>query len=362
MSRYLKPMPNNMIDIFAKKFRMHFKTTYKIAYETVDMADVVVLKLQDESGRYGLGSAAPDFEVTGETVDSVLEIIQDNIKPNFFDSPFDAWYWYHEEIEKALQGHPSAQSALEEAYLNLLSARMGITMKQFFGGYRESCPIIMSIGMKSIEETVAEAKERIEAGYRIIKLKCGHDVEEDIEKLKQVDSVLPKGCTLSLDANQGYRPKDAEKLIKVAKELGTVQFMEQPVSSGDWETMKALRKWGLPIYADESVVSLDDVLKLLSGDYVDGLVLKLMKCGGSVNFLKMFHITKAFQKGVMIGCMYESNISVTTGAHLALALPIDFVDIDTGHLDFIDDPALGGVEIVGGQIDAFSPLVLREDA
>ncbi|MBI2990318.1 MAG: dipeptide epimerase [Candidatus Magasanikbacteria bacterium] len=348
-----------MIDIFAKKLRMHFKTTYKIAYETVDTADIVVLKLEDERGFYGLGSAAPDFEVTGESVDSVLKILQENITSDFFETSFDAWYWYHQEIEKACKGNPSAQSALEEAYLNLLCARMGITIKYLFGGYRKTCLIIMSIGLKNIDETVTEAKEKIEAGYRIIKLKCGHDVEEDIEKLTRVSSILPKGRVLSLDANQGYEFGDAEKIIKTAKNLGTVQFIEQPLSSDDWDAMKALRKWGLPIYADESVVSEDSLMSLLSGDYVDGVVLKLMKCGGPVNFVSMFHIAKAFHKGVMIGCMYESNISVTTGAYLALALPIDFVDLDTGHLDFLDDPALGGVEIIGGRINNFSPLALR---
>ena len=61
----------------------------------------------------------------------------------------------------------------------------------------------------------------------------------------------------------------------------------------------------------------------------------------------------------MIGCMYESNLSITTGAHLALALPLDFADLDSGHLDFADDPVLGGAIVENGSIRIGSPLKMN---
>ena len=114
----------------------------------------------------------------------------------------------------------------------------------------------------------------------------------------------------------------------------------------------------IPIIADESVVSFKDAFTLLTGDYVAGINIKLMKCGGLINFLKIFHLAKSLNKKIMIGCMYESNISLTTGASLALGLPIDYIDLDSGSLDFYDDPAKGGLEIKDGTLTINSLLSL----
>lgn len=84
-----------------------------------------------------------------------------------------------------------------------------------------------------------------------------------------------------------------------------------------------------------------------------------MKCGGPINASKIFHLAKYLKKIVAIGCMYESNISITTGVSLALALPFDYVDLDSGHLDFPDDPAIGGAKVHKGQISLHEPLRLR---
>ena len=60
----------------------------------------------------------------------------------------------------------------------------------------------------------------------------------------------------------------------------------------------------------------------------------------------------------MIGCNYESTISMTTSVHLALALPIDFIDLDSGHLDFNDDPVKGGYTVHEGIIKLKKGLAL----
>ncbi|EKD63875.1 MAG: mandelate racemase/muconate lactonizing protein, partial [uncultured bacterium] len=139
-----------------------------------------------------------------------------------------------------------------------------------------------------------------------------------------------------------------------------VSLIEQPIRAEDWEGLKRLHKTSpVPIIADESVVSFEDARELLSGDYVSGVNVKLMKCGGPTNFIKIFDLAKSLHKTVMLGCMYESNISLTTGANLALGMPIDYVDLDSGPLDFHDDPAVGGMEVRGGEITVERPLDLK---
>ncbi|MBL7158962.1 dipeptide epimerase [Candidatus Microgenomates bacterium] len=347
-------------DIFIQKKILHFKEPFRIAYEEVDKTEVVIIKIKDEKGHYGLGSAAPDFEVTKETVKGVFRVLQEKLNKEFFLWPISQWYRYHEKIQEVFRDFPSAQNAVEEAILNLWSQNYKISLSHFFGGYCEQVETMITIGIKSTEEAVGEVKQRLKEGFKIIKLKCGLDLREDIERIKAVIKVIPSSSQLILDANQGYSLPEAKKLLLVIKNLG-ISLIEQPIKAENLKGLKELHALKLvPIIADESVVTVQDAYNLLLGDYVDGVNIKIMKCGGPINFLKIFHLAKSLHKIIMIGCMYESNISITTGALLALALPIDYVDLDSGPLDFYDDPTKGGASIKNGKLVIKKPLTLNE--
>ncbi len=225
-----------------------------------------------------------------------------------------------------------------------------ISLGNFFGGYRDSCETMITIGIKNSEETTKEIKERLREGFKVIKIKCGNNLEEDMQKISMAGKIIPNNCQIALDANQGYSFCEAETLLKFLKNY-KISFIEQPIKASDISGLKKLSKLNIaPIIADESVVTLEDAYNLLSNNYVDGVNVKLMKCGGPINFIKIFNLAKMLNKIIMIGCMYESNISITTGAHLALSLPIDYVDLDSGRLDFADDPAKGGATVKNGKI------------
>lgn len=346
-------------DFHIEKKKMHFRTPFKIAYEEVETADIVVLALTDEFGNVGLGSAAPDTEVTGETVDEVAEVLTKKLNSDFFSTPVSEWYRYHEQIEQVFHELPSAQSAVEEAILNLWSLEHKLPLSSLFGGYRSRCPIMITVGIKDMIQTSQEVQKRLAEGFNVIKLKVGLNVKEDLERVKMMRESIPADKSLILDANQGYSARDAEKLLKGLKGLD-ITAIEQPVASRDLENLKALHlSTPIPIIADESVVSVNHALEILTGDYASGVNIKLMKCGGPVNFMRIFHLARSMNKIIMIGCMYESNISITMGANLALGLPIDFVDLDSGAMDFDDDPAIGGAEVSHGMIAVRHPLRLK---
>jgi len=342
------------IEIFKKT--LHFHAPFEIAYEKVEEADVIIIKLETKDGVIGLGNAAPDTEVTGETIDGVLSILNEKLIPDFFSDPFESWYIYHEKIQSEFEGFPSAQAAVEEAILSIWSQKTKLPLYMFFGGYRKSCPIMISIGIKNEKDTLESVKKQLKNGFKIIKLKGGLDVESDMARIKAVKKIIPKRCSLILDANQGYSVKDAKKLIKSLNK-DDIELIEQPTQAEDLDTLKELHKTSpIPIFADESVVSASDAIHLLKDDFVSGVDIKLVKCGGPLNFVNIFNFAKTFGKSVILGCMYETNISMTTGAHLALGMPIDYVDLDSGPLDFYDDPVKGGAEVENGSIKIHGPL------
>lgn len=348
-----------MESIEISKKTLHFHKRFTISYESVDTAEIILVKIIDEDGFQGLGSASPDTEVTGETIENVYEVLKKELTKDFFDLDIEDWRKYHEKIKKVFHSFPSARAAVEEAVLNLFCKRHKMQMRDLFGKYRKKCRTMITVGIENKDSTISEVKERLLQGFKIIKLKCGLDVKSDIERIQAVRKMLPDDCEIILDANQGYSLKDAEHLLESLKNE-KIALIEQPVKSDDFEGLKKLHLLkSIPVVADESIVTVDDAIKLITGDYISGVNIKLMKCGGPLDFIKIYDLAKSLNKIVVIGCMYESNISLTTAASLALALPIDYMDLDSGNLDFHDDPATGGIKVDKGCITIEEELKLK---
>ncbi|MFH1720512.1 MAG: dipeptide epimerase [Patescibacteria group bacterium] len=348
-----------MKSIEISKKTLHFHKRFTISYESVDTAEIILVKITDDDGLQGLGSASPDTEVTGETIESVYKILKKELTKDFFDLDIEKWREYHKKIKKTFRSFPSARAAVEEAVLNLFCKRHKMHMRDLFGKHREKCRTMITIGIEDKNSTIDEVKKRLLEGFKIIKLKCGLDVEGDIERIRAVSKILPDDCEMILDANQGYSLKEAEHLLESLKNE-KIALIEQPVKSGDLEGLKKLNLLkSIPVVADESIVTVNDAIKLIKGNYVSGVNIKLTKCGGPLDFIKIYKLAKSLNKIIVIGCMYESNISLTTAANLALALPIDYVDLDSGNLDFHDDPATGGIKVEKGYITIEKELKLK---
>jgi len=84
--------------------------------------------------------------------------------------------------------------------------------------------------------------------------------------------------------------------------------------------------------ADECAQNVSDVERLVRFDAVDMINIKLMKCGGLRNAVKISNIAEAAGMPCQIGCMIETGVGITAGTHLALALKnIKYADLD-GHI------------------------------
>lgn len=355
----------NIANVLVKKTVVHFRAPFKIAYELVNKEKIIVIKITDRQGKYGLGSLCVDKEIsqtTGETLNKAYRALRQKLTPSFFKIPLINYRKYHQKIQTGFAGLTATQAAIEEAIFNLLSNQTTKPSGNLWGKIkRRQCPIMITIGIKNLPATIKETKKQIKSGLKIIKLKCGLNLKRDIEKIKAINHILPAKVKLTLDANQGYSRTDAALLLRTIKRLNLkVALLEQPIKKKDADGLKKLTAMKVtPIIADEAVVSIADANRLLRGNYVDGVNIKLMKCGGPLNFIKIYKLCRRLKKIIMLGCMYESNISITTGANLALSLDIDYVDLDSGHLDFADDPADGGAIVKNGCISLGRPLKLK---
>ncbi|MFN3134170.1 MAG: enolase C-terminal domain-like protein, partial [Candidatus Kryptonium sp.] len=191
------------------------------------------------------------------------------------------------------------------------------------------------------EPTVIERKVKEAEEYPILKVKLG--LENDEEIIKTIRKVTDK--PIRVDANEGWKTKEvALEKIKWLQDEG-VEFVEQPMPADDLDSVTWLRdKVDIPIIADENCIRLYDVPIL--GKAYDGINIKLMKCTGIREAIKMINTAKAMKMKVMLGCMIESSVGITAGAQISPL--VDFADLD-GNLLITNDP-FEGVKVENGKL------------
>src|SRR6266705_2468623 len=201
--------------------------------------------------------------------------------------------------------------------------------------------ISCSVLTLGIDSPVNMAKKALAArDYPIFKVKVG--TKHDLDNLKAIREV--SSATIRVDANTAWTPKEAIKMINALTHYN-IEFVEQPIAPRDLTGLKLIRdNVPVPIIAAESCVTVEDIPRIAG--CVDGINIKLMKCGGIHHALKMIYVARAHNLRVMIGCMIESSLAITAAAHLTPL--VDYADLD-GHL-LIDNDPYEGVKVVNGKL------------
>jgi L-alanine-DL-glutamate epimerase-like enolase superfamily enzyme len=233
------------------------------------------------------------------------------------------------------------KSAISAALHDLAGKRLGVPLYKLWGLDAAKAPLSsFTIAIAASEE---ELRERVEqaADYPVLKVKLGTD--HDAQIIRTVRQAAPAKI-LRVDANAAWTAKGALEMIDVLVECG-VEYVEQPLPPHDLDGLKFVRdRSALPVIADESCVVATDVARLAG--VVDGINIKLSKCGGLREALRMIATARAQGMLVMAGCMIETSLGITAAAHFAPLL--DYADFDGAAL-LSDDPYVGAT-IAGGQI------------
>jgi L-alanine-DL-glutamate epimerase-like enolase superfamily enzyme len=322
----------------------------KVAYATRTVYRGALLLLETDAGLTGLGEAAPNFEVCGETPEGAEAALgemagllagRDPLLRHALLAALEPWR--HTQA--------AALTAVDTALWDLAGKAAGLPVGTLLGGARASIANALTIGILPLEATVAEARA-IQAGgrFREIKLKLGLDPDQDVARVRAVRAALGPDFPLHLDANQGYGP---ERALAVLRALAPerIDFVEQPVPAQDLEALAWVSRHSpIPVMADEALHSPEDALRLARAGACAMLNVKLQKVGGITRALETLAIARAAGMPCLVGCMTETPVGITAGAHLALAAPaVRHVDLD-GHLDLASHPTRGGVTEQGDQL------------
>ena len=244
---------------------------------------------------------------------------------------------------------PAARAALDIALHDLFAKYLEMPLVDLFGRVHHSIPTSVTIGIKDLETTLAEGEEHVGAGFRVIKLKTGQAVEQDIEIFCKLREKLGPDIRIRVDANQGYQKIDLVRFLGATKAYNP-EFVEQPLPKGQYQELRTL-PWNIRTQcaADEDLQSPKDAVILAAPPIAYGIYnIKLMKCGGVAAAEKIADIAHDQQVALMWGCMDESIVSITAALHIALASPATrYLDLD-GSFDLARDLVQGGFEVREG--------------
>ena len=297
---------------------------FKIARRATDASRQVISVEIDG----GIGETAP-ARFYGETVQTV-RVALETIAPAL-PKDLDAIHDVMEDVEATLGGNYAAKSAIDMALHDRLGKKLGVPLYQLWGLNPHKTPCTsFTIGLD--EPEVMAEKTRHAETYPILKVKLG--TPRDIEIIQELREVTDK--PIYVDANTAWTPKEAVPKIRELARYG-VELIEQPTKPYDLSGLKFVREHSeLPIIADESVKRASDIPAL--AECVDGINIKLVKCGGLLEAHRMINIARAHGMSVMLGCMIESSLGITAAAHLTPL--VDYADLD-GNLLIANDPYTG---------------------
>ena len=340
MGVYTMKITDVKLGMISVPLRVPFKT----ALRTVNSVEDVVVEIHTDTGAVGYGEAPPTGVITGDTTGAIIGAIRDHIAKTILGKDVDDFENLMMDVQKCVLKNTSAKAAVDMALWDLYGQLYKVPVYKMMGGSRKTITTDITISVNDPDTMAKDAVYAINKGYDCLKVKVGKESEKDIERLSAIRQAVPKETLIRIDANQGWTPKEAVRILNGMQEKGLdIEFVEQPVKGHDFEGLKYVTERSyVPVLADESVFSPEDALKIMQMRAADMVNIKLMKCGGLYNGLKIASAAEVYGVECMIGCMLEAKISVNAAVHLACAKQIiTKIDLD-GPVLCSEDPIIGG--------------------
>ncbi|UNS99731.1 dipeptide epimerase [Streptomyces tubbatahanensis] len=306
-------------DVRTHRVRVPLHTPFVTAVRSTSQVEALLVEIRDEDGRSGWGEATENWRVTGSSIAGAEAAVAGPLAAAVTGSDPDDLEPATRALAATVTGNQAAVSAVDCALHDLAAARLGVPLGQLLGTTRRSVATDVTLAVDTPERMRDAAGRRRAEGFTVLKVKLGRGEHDDLARLTEIAEAAGASTVLRVDANQGWTPKQAIRLIRAMEDRGlNVEFVEQPVAAGDLEGLaEVTHAVGLPVMADESVWSARDALHLVRTRAVDLINVKLAKCGGLRAARHLVALAEASGVGVLFGSMMETHVGVAATAALA---------------------------------------------
>ena len=310
------------IFIYQLEIPFQFQITHNLAQRNAGESILVIV--QDDEGITGCGEGTPREYVTGETVFKSLataKSLAEELSTINFNSPDDlllslGYFAQSDRVKSA----PSSWCAIETAILDYYTKKNNLSLGDIFTEHpiKEDFEYSAVVPMLpiSIQDAIFKLIEINKIQY--VKLKVD-DVETGITLIKYAREKLGNSVNIRVDANAAFSEKQAITFLKKAKKF-SISALEQPVEKENLDAFREIKNNSdkILIIADESINTIEDGNDLINADSCHGFNIRLSKCGGIINCLKLCRLAKENNLIYQIGChVGESSILSAAGRHVA---------------------------------------------
>jgi muconate cycloisomerase len=306
-----------------------WRRLHKMAFPAGSLGNYVIVRVQTDDGVEGLGEATVLKEwggdygrYFGESPELTVAVIHSVLRPALLGHDPFAIEQAHRTMDRAIKGYPYAKTALDEALFDIKGKALGIPVYELLGGLvRQEIPIAHSLGWMEYEDAAAEAVAAVAEGVKTIKVKVGQSAQYDVQIVREIRQAVGAEVDIVVDANQGWpTPKYAIAILRQMEEVG-IRYAEQPVE-GLARMAQVTRSVDVPIMADESAWTPQDVLEIVERGAADMISLYTTKPGGLHNAKKVAAVAEAAGLPVNVNGSHETGVGNAANLHLVASTAV----------------------------------------
>jgi len=294
-------------------------TPFVTAVRSTEVVESVLVQAVDGDGRSGWGEGVSTWRITGDSIAGIEAAVSGPLRDVVVGRDVDDLDALLRDVGSAIVGNTAAKAAVDGALHDLAAVRLGIPLPRLLGSAALDLPTDITLAADSPTAMATAAKARRGDGFDVLKIKVGDGGADDVTRVHAIRESAGKQAILRLDANQGWSPREAVRIIGTLEDAGLdIELVEQPVRAGDLDGLAFVTAHvQTPILADEAVSSARDLLEITRRRAADMVNIKLAKCGGLRAGRALLAVAEAAGVDVLIGSMMETHVGVGAAASLA---------------------------------------------
>ena len=301
--------------------------------KSVTVFDSTVVAVEADDGWVGHGEVCPLGPAYLPAYAQGARAGIQEVGPHLLGSDPRALNDLNDRMDRALKGHPYVKSAIDMACWDLLGQTAGQPLVTLLGGRRGSDFVLYRAISQDTPEAMAERVAGYrEEGYRRFQLKVGGDPDLDVERIRRAAEVLRPGDKLVADANTGWSLHEARRVARAVQDVDV--YIEQPCASYE-ECLSVRRATSHPFILDESVDSLEMILRGRTDLAMDAVNLKLGKLGGLTRARQARDLCASLGIAMTIEDSWASDVGTAAIAHLAHSTPPDLLFSSTDFNSYV---------------------------